>query len=52
MPGYALERDGQLDFYGRFLPRVAPGIGIDEILGDSNDGVLNGNLLDLPCIIA
>lgn len=43
---YNLERDGQLDFYSRFLPRVDPALGLDDILADNNDGVLNGNLLE------
>lgn len=46
MDKYILERDGQLDFYKAFLPRVNPDLGIDEILADNNDGVLNGNLLE------
>ena len=46
MDKYTLERDGQLDFYQRFLPRVAPAVCIDDILADNNDGVLNGNLLE------
>lgn len=46
MDKYILERDGQLDFYKAFLPRVNPDMGIDEILADNNDGVLNGNLLE------
>lgn len=46
MDKYLLERDGQLDFYNVFLPRVNPELDIDEILSDNNDGVLNGNLLE------
>lgn len=46
MDKYQLERDGQLDFYKAFLPRVNPNYDIDEILADSNDGVINGNLLE------
>ena len=46
MDKYILERDGQLDFYKVFLPRVNPSLDIDEILADNNDGVLNGNLLE------
>lgn len=46
MDKYVLERDGQLDFYKVFLPRVAPQLDIDEVLSDNNDGVLNGNLLE------
>ncbi|MBO6293046.1 MAG: hypothetical protein J6N51_12465 [Selenomonas sp.] len=46
MDKYTLERDGQIDFYKRFLPRVNPSLTIDDILDDNNDGVLNGNLLE------
>lgn len=43
---YTRERDGQLDFYNRVLPRVNPALNIEDILADNNDGVLNGNLLE------
>ena len=46
MDKYVLERDGQLDFYKVFLPRVDPNLELDEILADNNDGVINGNLLE------
>lgn len=46
MDKYMIERDGQLDFYSRFLPRINPVLDIEEILSDNNDGVLNGNLLE------
>lgn len=46
MDKYLLERDGQLDFYNRFLPRINPILDIDDILQDNNDGVINGNLLE------
>ncbi|MCD8341299.1 MAG: hypothetical protein LUC87_03975 [Clostridiales bacterium] len=46
MDKYTLERDGQIDFYKVFLPRVKPDLDIDDILADNNDGVLNGNLLE------
>lgn len=46
MDKYILERDGQLDFYNSFLPRVNPSLSVDDILADNNDGVLNGNLLE------
>ena len=46
MDKYVIERDGQLDFYKVFLPRVNPALDIDEILADNNDGVINGNLLE------
>lgn len=43
---YTLEKDGQIDFYNKFLPRVNPALTVDEIVADNNDGVLNGNLLE------
>lgn len=43
---YTTEREGQFDFYRRFLPRISPALEISDILSDSNDGVLNGNLLE------
>ena len=46
MEKFAFERNGQIDFYKRFLPRVNPDIDIEAILADNNDGVLNGNLLE------
>jgi len=46
MDKYLLERDGQLDFYKVFLPRIDPNLKIEDILADNNDGVLNGNLLE------
>ena len=46
MDKYLLERDGQLDFYKVFLPRVNPALDIEDILADNNDGVINGNLLE------
>ena len=46
MDKYIIERDGQLDFYKAFLPRVNPQLDVDEIIADNNDGVVNGNLLE------
>ena len=46
MDKYSFERDGQLEFYKVFLPRVNPALDIEEILADNNDGVINGNLLE------
>lgn len=43
---YSNEREGQIDFYQTFLPLIDPDLSLDEILGDNNDGVLNGNLLE------
>ena len=52
MAKYKNEKDGQEMFYATFLPRVAPGLDIEDIIQDSNDGVLNGNLLEFKLNIA
>lgn len=46
MDKYLLERDGQMDFYNMFLPRVDSTLKIDDIIADNNDGVINGNLIE------
>ena len=46
MKKFDTEREGQLDFFERILPLVNPALDMDEILGDSNDGIINGNLLE------
>lgn len=46
MDKFLFEKEGQLDFYKVFLPRVNPTLVIDEIIADNNDGIINGNLLE------
>ncbi len=46
MDKFILERDGQIDFYNKFLPRINPSLKPEDLLADNNDGVLNGNLLE------
>ena len=46
------EKEGQLAFYETFLPRVNPDLKLDDVLGDDNDGVLNGNLLEFKLRVA
>ena len=46
MANYNTEREGQIEFYKTFLPRIKPELSLDDILADDNDGVLNGNLLE------
>lgn len=46
MSDFINEKEGQIDFFERFLPLINPDLTIDEILADNNDGVLNGNLLE------
>lgn len=40
------EREGQIDFYSRFIPVVDPSLSVDDIIANNNDGVINGNLLE------
>lgn len=46
MASFDTEREGQIEFYETFLPRINPRLTLDDILADDNDGVLNGNLLE------
>lgn len=46
MDKYTIEREGQIDFYRAFLPRVDPSLSLEDIIADNNDGVINGNLLE------
>ena len=46
MDKYLFERDGQLAFYKRFLPRVDKNLKAEDVLIDDTDGVVNGNLLE------
>ncbi len=46
MPSFVNEREGQIDFYNRFIPLVDHSLNVDDIIADNNDGVLNGNLLE------
>lgn len=46
MDKFIVEREGQIDFYNRILPRVNPELSIDDIIANNNDGVINGCLLE------
>lgn len=46
MANFTDEREGQIDFYSRFLPRIDNSLNMEDIISDSNDGVINGNLLE------
>lgn len=46
MDKYLIERDGQLDFFEVFLPRIDSHLSVEDVLADNNDGVINGNLLE------
>ena len=52
MEKFTLERQGQIDFFERFLPRIDSEILIEQLLDDNNDGVLNGNLLEFKLRIS
>lgn len=43
---YDTEKEGQINFYKRFLKRVDSNLNLEDIISDNNDGVLNGNLLE------
>ncbi len=43
---FSTEKDGQLDFYNQFLPRINPNLTVEDIIANNNDGVLNGNLIE------
>lgn len=49
---FADEKEGQIDFYNTFLPRVNPGLSVEDIITDNNDGVLNGCLLEFKLRIS
>ena len=40
------ERDGQIDFYQVFIPRIDSSIDVDQIITDNTDGIIRGNLLE------
>lgn len=46
MARFETEREGQVAFYETFLMRIDPALSLADIIGDNNDGVLNGNLLE------
>lgn len=52
MEMFDTEREGQLEFYRTFLPRIDRSLSVDSILADNNDGVLNGNLLEFKLRIS
>lgn len=49
---YATEKEGQLDFYKDYLQLVDSSLSIDDILSDSNDGVLRGNIIEFKLNIS
>lgn len=43
---YEIERDGQIDFWKDYLPRINQTLTPEQILTDYTDGVINGNILE------
>ena len=48
---YENEREGQLDFYNKYLPRVQGDTSMMDYLVENTDGVVNGNLLEFKISI-
>ncbi len=46
------EREGQVDFYNRFLKRIDSTLSVEDIISDNNDGVLNGNLIEFKLSVS
>ena len=46
MKKYEIEREGQLDFFDSYIKLVDNTLDYEDILGDSTDGVINGNILE------
>lgn len=51
MKSFANETEGQLYFFNTYLLRVNSALTLEDILQDSNDGVLNGNILEFKLVI-
>lgn len=43
---YNSELEGQLDFFHDYLVLIDNSLFLEDVIGDNNDGVLNGNLLE------
>lgn len=48
---YENERQGQIDFFNKYLPRVKGNTTMLDYLSDNTDGILNGNLLEFKTSI-
>ena len=48
MGEFITEREGQLDFYNRFLPRVNPSLSIDDILAENANAFIAASFTALP----
>lgn len=46
MKNFSSEKEGQLDFYNKFLKRINARLKVEDILQDNTDGVLNGNIIE------
>lgn len=52
MKKYANEKEGQIEFYEDFLPRVDSTLTDEEIFNDYTDGIVNGNILEFKVTIS
>ncbi len=52
MANYIDENEGKIDFYNKYLARVKNRPSLEDVLGDNNDGVVNGNLLEFKLNIS
>lgn len=52
MAQYTNEREGQLDFFETFLPRIDIHSEAKDYLANHNDGVVNGNLLEFKMSVS
>lgn len=49
---FTSEREGQIEFYRKFLPLVDSTLSEEDILQDFTDGVINGNILEFKLVIS
>ncbi len=46
LPTYAVELEGQMDFFKTYLPRIDRSLDISNLQDDYSDGVIRGNILE------
>jgi hypothetical protein len=46
MNKYNTEMEGQIDFYKKYLKRINKELTQEDVISDSTDGILNGNLIE------
>ena len=52
MKKYDIEREGQIDFFNDYIKLVDNSLTEEDIINDSNDGVVNGNILEFKLQIS